>query len=314
MQTRALGRTGLAVSHLGLGTMTWGRQTPAEDAVAQLEMFRDAGGTLIDSAASYGDGAAEEILGAALAARSDRHEIVLATKAGISRRTGEPVVDASRRTLLDALDGSLRRLQTDHVDLWQVHAWDVSVPLEETLAALETAVSSGRTRYIGVSNYRGWQLGTAASWQRAWPGRTPLAGIQSEYSLLRRNVERDVLAAAGHHGLGLLAWSPLAGGVLTGKYRRGVPDDARGADPYWTARVAAYRDDRSERIVDAVVTAADGLGVSPLAVALAWVRDRVGVSAALVGARTVAQLSAQLVADSVRLPAEISEALDDVSA
>jgi aryl-alcohol dehydrogenase-like predicted oxidoreductase len=302
------------VSQLGLGTMTWGRETAREDAIEQLAAFRAAGGTLIDTAASYGDGAAEEILGDALAAHSDRADFVLATKAGVSRRNGERLIDTSRRALLDALDASLRRLRTDHVDLWQVHAWDPAVPLEETLAALDTAVATGRTRYVGVSNYRGWQLGTAAAWQRAWPGRAPLAGVQAEYSLLRRYVESDVLLAAAHHGLGLLAWSPLAGGVLTGKYRRGVPETTRGADPYWADRISTYFDDRGSRVVDAVVTASDGLGVSPLAVALAWVRDRPGVAAALIGARTSAQLGAQLAADRVQLPAEISAALDDASA
>jgi aryl-alcohol dehydrogenase-like predicted oxidoreductase len=314
MQTRALGRTGLAVSRLGLGTMTWGRETPPEDAVEQLEVFRAAGGTLVDTAASYGDGNAEVILGDALAARADRDDVVLATKAGVSRRGGGRVIDTSRRALLDALDASLRRLRTDHVDLWQVHAWDPAVPLEETLGALDTAVASGRARYVGVSNFRAWQVGTAASWQRAWPGRAPIASVQAEYSLLRRHVEAELLPAATHHGLGLLPWSPLAGGVLTGKYRRGVPDDTRGADPYWADRIATYFDDRSGRVVDAVATAADGLGVSPLAVALAWVRDRPGVSCALLGARTTLQLIAQLATEQVQLPAEISTALDDASA
>src|SRR6185437_4740235 len=152
MQTRALGRTGLAVSTLGLGTMTWGRETSREEAIEQLDGFRAAGGTLIDTAASYGAGAAEEILGDALAGRSDRHEMVVATKAAITRRGDVRIVDASRRALLDALDTSLRRLRTDHVDLWQVHAWDPGVPLEETLAALDVALASGRTRYVGVSN------------------------------------------------------------------------------------------------------------------------------------------------------------------
>lgn len=313
MQTRAVGRTGLTVSHFGLGTMTWGRTTAREEAIEQLEAFRRVGGTLIDTAASYGDGAAEEILGEALAARSDRHEAVLSTKAGIAVRGGAIRVDASRRALLDALDGSLRRLRTDHVDLWQVHAWDPAVPLDETLGALDTAVSSGRVRYAGVSNYRGWQLGTAAAWQRGVPGHAPLACVQTEYSLVRRRAERAVVPAAAHHGLGVLAWSPLAGGVLTGKYRRGVPDSTRGADPYWAARIAAYSGERGGRIVDAVATASDGLGVTPLAVALAWVRDRPGVSAALLGARTPAQLVEQLAADRVRLPAEISAALDDAS-
>jgi len=314
METRRLGATGLAVSRLGLGTMTWGGDTDADEASAQLDAFRDAGGTLVDTAYVYGDGAAETILGDLLGGRHDRSELVIATKAGVTRSAGTITRDASRRSLLDALDTSLRRLRLDHVDLWQLHAWDAAVPLEETLAALDAAVASGRTRYVGVSNYAGWQLGSAAAWQRAWPGRAPLASVQSEYSLLRRAVESSVLPACRHHGLGMLAWSPLAGGVLTGKYRGGVPADTRGASGLWTEQVARYRADRGSHVVDAVVTAADGLGVSPLAVALAWVRDRSGVTAAVVGARTPAQLAASLDAERLRLPDEIRQALDDVSA
>jgi aryl-alcohol dehydrogenase-like predicted oxidoreductase len=294
--------------------MTWGRQTNAEDAATQLELFLGAGGTLIDTAATYADGASEAILGEALAARSARSDVVLSTKAGLFLRRGEVTVDASRRALLDALDASLDRLKTDHVDLWQVHAWDPAVPIEETCAALDFAVSTGRTRYVGISNYNGWQTASAAAWQAAWPGRTPLVANQVEYSLLRRGVESDVVPACTHHGLGLLAWSPAAGGVLTGKYRGGIPADARGGEKQWKDRVAAYGDARGLRVVDAVVTAADGLGVDPLAVALSWVRDRPGVGSVLVGARDASQLKTTLAAGTFDLPSQIRSALDDVSA
>lgn len=313
MQQRALGRTGLTVSQLGLGTMTWGRHTSAQDAAEQLDAFVAAGGTLVDTAASYGDGVAEQILGDLLAQRADRCALVVATKAGISRRGGPRVIDTSRKALLDALDGSLRRLRSDHVDLWQVHAWDPQVPFDETLAALDFAVTSGRARYVGVSNYSAWQLSGAAAWQGAWPGRAPICAIQVEYSLLRRTGEQDLRAAAAHHGAGILAWSPLANGVLTGKYRGGVPNGARGADQWWADRVDAYLDERSGHIVDALVTASDGLGVPPHAVALGWVRQQPGISGALIGARTPSQLRELLTSADTVLPAEIIQALDEVS-
>lgn len=312
MQSRRLGTSGLTVSRLALGTMTWGRGTDAEEAAASLRAFRDAGGTLVDTAAGYAAGASEQLLGELLTG-SASHDLVIATKAGISRRTGARVVDASRRALLGSLDTSLARLGVDHVDLWQVHAWDAAVAVEETLEALDVAVSSGRARYVGVSNYNGWQTGTAAAWQRAWPGRARLASSQVEYSLLRRGVEAEVLGACAHHGLGVLAWSPLAGGVLTGKYAGAMPTDSRGNAEAWRDRMAAYLTDGDDRIVEAVGTAARGLGTSPLGVALAWVRDRPGVSAAIVGARTAEQLAPALAAEAVTLPDTIRRALDDVS-
>lgn len=312
METRPVGRSGLRVSRLGLGTMGWGGSISPAEAAGQLDVFLGAGGTLVDSAAGYEGGESERVLGSLLAG-SRRAQVVLATKAGISRRTGRRVVDTSRRELLADLDGSLARLRVDHVDLWQVHAWGTA-PLEETLATLDVAVSSGRARYVGVSNYSGWQTATAATHQGAWPGRAPVISTQVEWSLLRRGVEDEVLPAAAHHGLGVLAWSPLAGGVLTGKYAGGVPRDSRGATEHWRDRIEAYLDDRQSRVVDAVRTAADGLGSSSLAVSLAWLRDQRGLTAAVVGARTTAQLVGVLESEALDLPAEIRAALDDVSA
>ena len=212
MQTRAVGRTGLKVSRLGLGTMTWGRDTDEHEAREQLIAFVDAGGTLIDTAAGYTDGASESLIGELLGDVVRRDQVVLATKAGSSRRSGERVTDTSRGTLLRTLDESLRRLGTDHVDLWQVHVWTDDTPVEETLAALDTAVSSGRASYVGVSNYSGWQTAHAATWQRAVPGRSPIASTQVEYSLLNRSIEDEVLPAASALGLGVLPWSPLGRG------------------------------------------------------------------------------------------------------
>jgi len=315
MDQRPLGASGLAVSRLALGTMTWGRDTDEDDAAAQLTAFLDAGGTLVDTADVYVDGHSERILGRLLRDVATRDAVVVATKA-VSRRGASDgrERDASRRHLLAALDASLERLQTSYVDLWQLHAFDPATPLEETLSALDTAVSSGRARYVGVSNYSGWQTAKAATWQRAWPGRAPLVSTQMEYSLLQRGVEREVVPAARDAGLGILPWSPLGRGVLTGKYRAGTPADSRGASPMFAPFVEPYLDDRASRVVGAVLTAADGLGVSPLVVSLAWIRDAPGVVAPIVGARTVGQLTGSLDAESLVLPAEIRAALDDVSA
>jgi aryl-alcohol dehydrogenase-like predicted oxidoreductase len=310
MEQRRLGHSGLSVSRLGLGTLTWGTDTGETEAAELLAAFVDAGGTLVDTAGVYADGASERLLGRLLRGGVARDDIVIATKAGI---TGGGRYDASRRHLLGALDASLGRLGVDHVDLWQVHAYDAETPLEETLSALDAAVASGRCRYVGVADHAGWQLAKAAAWQRAWPGRAPLLAAQAEYSLLRRDIEREVVPAALDAGVGLLPWSPLGRGVLTGKYRTGIPADSRAATPHLAEFVRPYLGDRCRQIVESVATAGDGLGVSPLAVALSWVRDRPGVVAPIVGARTAAQLGDILRAEDVTLPPEIRDALDDVS-
>ncbi|WP_432922198.1 aldo/keto reductase [Microbispora sp. CA-135349] len=310
MDQRLVGRSGLSVSRIGLGTMTWARDTSAEEATAQLTAFTEAGGTLIDTADVYGGGDAERLIGRLIRDVVPRSELVIATKAVLAPG-GER--DASRRHLIRALDASLARLGLDEVDLWQLHAFDPRVPLEETLAAVDFAVSTGRTAYAGVCNYTGWQLAAAATWQRCGDARAPIVAAQVEYSLLARDAEEELLPAAGHVGAGVLAWSPLGRGVLTGKYRTGIPADSRAATPHFAEFVRPYLDERCRSIVESVSTAAEGLGVSPLAVALAWVRDRPGVSSAIVGARTHAQLLGVLQAEKLTLPWEIREALDDVS-
>jgi aryl-alcohol dehydrogenase-like predicted oxidoreductase len=310
MKQRRLGRSGLTVSRLGLGTMTWGRDTEADDASAQLAAFVDAGGTLVDTADVYSEGDSELVLGRLLREVVPRDDLVVATKAVI---TPDGRYDASRRHLLGALDASLGRLGLGHVDLWQLHVYDPATPLEETMSALDDAVSSGRTRYAGVSNYAAWHLAKAATWQRAWPGRAPIVSNQVEYSLLQRGIERDVVPAALDAGVGILPWSPLGRGVLTGKYRTGIPADSRAAAKHFAEFVRPYLGEDSRRIVESVSTAADGLGVSALAVALSWVRDRPGVVAPIVGARTSAQLLGILDVEQLTLPQEIRNALDDVS-
>ncbi|MGK5543634.1 aldo/keto reductase [Streptomyces sp. URMC 127] len=314
MELRHLGRTGLRVSRLGLGTLTWGRDTDGGDAAEQLKTFWEAGGTLVDTADVYADGAAEHLLGRLMEDLVPRRDLVIATKSG-SVPDPDRRFDGSRGHLLTALDASLERLGTDYVDLWQIHAFDPHTPVEETLQAIDIAVTSGRARYAGVSNFCGWQLARAATWQLAAPGvRTRLASTQMEYSLLQRGIEREVLPAALDLGIGVLPSSPLGRGVLTGKYRHATPADSRGASEHLAPFVAPYLDETASRVVDAVATAADGLATTALKVALAWVRDRPGVVAPIVGARTAQQLRTTLSVESLTLPDEICRALDDVSA
>ena len=313
MELRPLGRSGLWVGRLGLGTMTWGRGTDEYEARDQLSVFLDGGGRLIDTADVYADGVSEEMLGELVEEFGIRDQIVLATKV-VSRPGPERRFDASRRHLLATLEQSLRRLRTDCIDLWQLHAWDPMTPIDETLAAIDDAVRSGKVRYAGISNYSGWQAARVATAQRAVPGRAPIVTAQMEYSLLERGIERELVPAAQHLGFGILPWSPLGRGVLTGKYRHGIPSDSRGSHPETAGWVQVYLDERGRRIVDAVATAADGLGVSPTEVALAWLRDRPGVVAPILGARTNNQLLIALAGDDLELPDEISRALDEVSA
>ncbi|MFF8787512.1 aldo/keto reductase [Streptomyces sp. NPDC015125] len=314
MEQRHLGRTGLRVSRLGLGTLNWARDTDEQEAADQLKAFWEAGGTLVDTADIYADGGAEYLLGRLTEGLVPREDLVIATKAG-SVLEPDRRVDGSRRHLLAALDASLERLGTEYVDLWQLHAFDPHTPLEETLQALDLAVTSGRARYVGLSNFSGWQLAKAGTWQLAAPGvRTRLASTQMEYSLLQRGIEREVLPAALDLGMGLLPSSPLGRGVLTGKYRHATPADSRGASEQLAPFVAPYLDETAGRVVEAVTTAADGLAVTPVQVALSWVRDRPGVTAPILGARTEQQLRAALSVETLSLPDEIRRALDDVSA
>ncbi len=314
MEFRRAGKSGLLISRLGLGTMTWGRDTDEHEAADQARAYLDAGGNFLDTAALYGDGDSERVIGGLIGTLFQRADILISTKAGISFQEGERVVNSSRRALIAELDNSLNRLGTDFIDLWQVHAWDPFNPLDDTLSALDYAYSSGRARYVGVSNFAGWQSARAITRQESFPTKAPIASLQNEYSLLNREVEKEILPCAGELDVGFLAWSPLGRGVLTGKYRMGTPSDSRGASPHFAGFVEPYMDTRSGRIVEAVNVAAEGLGYSPLEVALTWVRDRVGVTSAIVGARTGAQLRGILMSEEISLPYIVRSALDDASA
>ena len=307
-----MGASGLRVSALGLGTMTWGRDTDEHEASEQLRAFLDTGGNLVDTAASYAQGASEEVIGALIGTEVAREDVILCTKAGAPRDSQTREADTSRGHLLDTLDASLTRLGTDHVDLWLVQAPDAGTPLTETISALRHAVASGRSRYVGLSNHPGWAVARAATLLER--DDTSLTAAQMEYSLLERGIEREVMPACEALGVGLLAWSPLGRGVLTAKYRRSIPADSRAASPHLRGFVEPYLTESAQGVVEAVATAAQGLGRTPLEVALAWARDAPGVASAIVGARTPAQLRGSLTATDLRLPSAIRTALDDVTA
>ncbi len=312
MKMKRLGSSAVEVSRLGLGTMTWGRDTDEHEAAEQLRHFLDAGGNLIDTAASYGDGDSERVISGFLGTLVDRDSLIISSKAGVSRNA-ERRVNNTRSSLLNDLDATLQRLGIEYLDLWQVHTWDSRTPLEETLLALDYAVSSGRVRYVGLSNFSGWQMARAATLQNPIFGKAPISSNQVEYSLLNRSAESEVLPAADSLGIGVLAWSPLGRGVLTGKYRLGIPADSRGATPHFSSFVAPYLTPKSRGIIDAVCVAAEGLGYSPLEVALSWVRDAPIVSSAIVGARTGAQLRGILTVEEIELPEQVRLALDEIS-
>ncbi|ANN15888.1 aldo/keto reductase [Amycolatopsis orientalis] len=311
MKRRELGHSGLKISRMGLGTATWGLTTDRDEAAKQLEEFVGAGGDLVDSSDVYGEGASERVIGELLGAVVPRSSVVLATKSG-GVAGGKPGdADTRRESLLSALDASLTRLRTDYVDLWQMHVWDDRTPIDETMSAIETAVQSGRVRHAGICNYAGWQTALAA--RKRLGGGPSLVSTQVEYSLLERGAEREVVPAAAALGLGVLPWAPLGRGVLTAKYRSGVPQE-RTKSSFFRWYVGHHLNaPRTGEIVDTVASAAAELDVAPVAIALAWVRDRPSVVAPVVGARTVEQLRDSLTAESLELPEEIRTRLDEVS-
>ena len=318
MDYRTLGRSGCAVSSLCLGTMTFGAETDEAGAHRQLDRFTEAGGTFIDTADVYGHGASEEIIGRWLAARPAgvTEPVVLATKGRFPLASDPNGAGLSARHLTRALDASLCRLGVDAVDLYQVHAFDPCTPLEETLRTLDGFVRAGRIRYYGLSNFTGWQL-TKAVWLARELGLAGPVTLQPQYSLLAREIEWEIAPAAVDAGLGLLPWSPLGGGWLSGKYRRDQrPSGATrlGEDPGRGMEAYDRRGtDRTWRVIAAVQQVASDRGVSMAEVALAWVNARPGVTATILGARTAEQLEVNLRAAGLRLSAAETAALDAAS-
>ena len=318
MEYRTLGHSGCAVSNLTLGTMTFGVEANESGAHEQLDRFVEAGGTLVDTADVYGDGRSEEIIGRWFASRpADVTEpVVLATKGRFPLDESPNGAGLSARHLTRALDASLRRLGLEAVDLYQLHSYDPLTPLEETLRTLDGFVREGKIRYYGLSNFTGWQLTKAVLLARALNIAEPVT-IQPQYSLLVRETEWEIVPAAIDAGMGLLPWSPLGGGWLSGKYKRDQrPSGATrlGEDP--NRGMEAYTRRGTERtwnVIDAVQKVAEARGVSMAEVALAWVTGRPGVSSTLLGARTVGQLETNLRAEGLRLTAAELAALDAAS-
>lgn len=319
MEYRTLGHSGCAVSAYALGTMTFGQETTEDDAQAQLDQFAEAGGTFVDTADVYGRGASEEIVGRWLARRpaAIREQVVLATKGRFAMGAGPNDAGLSRRHLAAALDASLKRLGVARVDLYQVHSYDPWTPLEETLRFLDDAVRAGKVHYVGLSNFTGWQLQRAVGIAEH-AGFAPPVTLQPQYNLLAREIEWEIVPAARANGLGLLPWSPLGGGWLTGKYRRDErPAGATrlGEDP--NRGVEAYdrrsRDQRTWDVLDAAGSVAEERGVPMAQVALAWLCQRPGVTSVILGARTPAQLADNLGAAGLRLTDDEVKRLDEAS-
>ena len=319
MDYRTLGRSGCSVSTLTLGTMTFGAETDEAGSHAQLDAFVAAGGNLVDVADVYAAGASEQIVGSWLAARPAEITggVVLATKGRFPMGDGVNDVGLSRRHLQRALDDSLRRLGVDCIDLYQVHSWDPLTPLDETLRALDDMVRAGKVRYIGLSNFTGWQVQKALAVARALRLELPVT-LQPQYNLLVREIEWEVVPSCADAGLGLLPWSPLGGGWLTGKYSRAErpsgttrlgENPQRGVEAY--DRRSAQQ--RTWDVVDAVREIADARALPMAQIALAWLMDRPTVTSVILGARTVEQLAANLGAAGLHLSEAESAALDRAS-
>jgi aryl-alcohol dehydrogenase-like predicted oxidoreductase len=318
MDYRQLGRCGLRVSPLTLGTMGFGGggkfravgDTDLEGAKRQVDMALDAGVNLVDTADVYSDGLAEEIVGQALSGRRDR--VLLATKARFPMGPGPNDAGLSRHHLIEACEASLRRLRTDHIDLYQAHEWDGQTPLEETLSALEQLVRSGKVRYVGCSNFAGWQVMKALGVAQA-NGLPRFVSQQVYLSLQERSAEYDIVPSALDQGLGLLIWSPLAGGLLSGKYRRDQPPPAGSRHASEWNEPPVYDEDKLHDTIDVLVEVAEGHGVSPARVALAWLLARPGITTLVVGARTEEQLADNLAAAELELSTDEIERLEAVS-
>jgi aryl-alcohol dehydrogenase-like predicted oxidoreductase len=318
VEYRLLGRSGCVVSAYALGTMTFGVETDQEGAYAQLDAFLAAGGTLVDTADVYGSGASERIVGDWLTTRDGaRDRMVLATKGRFPTGPGRNDGGLSRQHLGPAIDASLRRLRVEVIDLYQVHSFDPLTPLEETLGVLDDAVRAGKVRYVGLSNFTGWQLQKACD-LAAFRGLAHPVTLQPQYNLLAREIEWEIVPACHSTGLGLLPWSPLGGGWLTGKYRADErPSGATRLGENPDRGVEAY-DGRSQRqrtwdVLDAVGAVAEDRDASMAQVALAWLADRPAVTSVILGARTLEQLQDNLGAAGLRLSPDEVARLDAAS-
>ncbi|MFT0848666.1 aldo/keto reductase [Actinomycetaceae bacterium L2_0104] len=311
MRERTVGRSGLVVGEIGLGTLTWGRDTDEDQALGQLHTLLDAGGNFLDTSPAFGAGAAESLIGTILNGRIARKDIVLCTKAGFTTMGLRSRFGAGRGAILDSVADSLERMNTDYLDILMVAAPDPLAPDEETATTLASLVENGTVRYIGFMGYPAWR--GAVLQQLLSDRQLPLlSAVEVEYSLLARSCEEELIPMSAHMGLGIVAASPLGRGVLTGKYRRSIPPTSRAASDHLAAFVDPYLQDRPRRLVEAVATAAEGLGTSPSGIAMSWVLAQPGVSVALTGARTSNQLH-HILDSLLELPDPIEYVLSEVT-
>ncbi len=289
MKVVNLGTSGLKVSALCMGTLTFGREADEPTSFAILDGFVEAGGNFVDTANSYSEGESERVVGRWMQARNNRNQIVLATK--VFNRVGDGPNDAglSRRHVMGAVEDSLSRLQTDFVDLYQIHRWDPDTPIEETLDALNDLVHQGKVRYIGCSNLSAWQL-CRALWLSERNGWASFVSVQPMYNILKRRIETEILPLCDDQGLGVIPYNPLAGGFLTGKYRQDQPPAKAVRLERFEICYRRYWTDESFRVLKAFLTAAEERGVTPAQLALAWVMAEPRITAPIIGARTPEQL------------------------
>jgi len=296
MEYRFLGNTGLKVSELALGTQTFGWGADEKTANALADLFVRAGGNLFDTADSYNNGVSESMLGSWLKARKNRHSVIIATKVFFPTGDGPNDTGASRKHIFQSINESLRRLQTDYVDLYQIHCFDISTPLEETLSALDDLVRAGKIRYIGASNYTASQLEKALMLSKIH-GWKSFSSLQAEYSLIVRSTEWELLPLCREEGLGFLAWSPIAGGWLTGKYGRNQsppPNSRVGRKDRWDDQSEQRESELTWRVIDNLIEIGKDRGKTPAQVALNWILQQPGVTASILGARTLEQLKENL--------------------
>ena len=317
MHYRYLGRTGMKVSEICLGAMTFGRETPEDESYDLLDRFAEAGGNFIDTANVYSRGISETIVGRWLK-QQRREDYVIATKVRWPMGDGINDTGLSRKHILAAVEASLKCLQTDTIDLYQIHGWDPGTPLEETLGTLHQLVQSGKVRYIGASNVTGWQLQKAIDISREM-GWEPFACLQPLYNLLDRAIEWELLPVCAHEGVGVIPWSPLRGGWLSGRYRRGMegpPADSRVEEAGkrgWGEAWDVYDSERTWSVIDTLIEVAEAVERTPAQVALRWLLQRPGVTAPIIGARVMRHLEDNLGAADFTLSEEQMAALNAIS-
>ncbi|RKP58105.1 aldo/keto reductase [Cohnella endophytica] len=311
MQIRVLGRSGLAVSELCLGTMSFGNTTDESDSIRMIDLFREQGGNFLDTANVYVNGRSEEIVGKAI--KNVRSEVVLATKVRMHTADHPNGAGVSRKHIMQSVEESLQRLQTDYIDLYQVHVWDHLTPIEETLRALDDLVSSGKVRYIGCSNFFAWQLMKSLAVSDA-NRYVRFISIQPQYSLVSREMDREMMSLCLEENVGVIPWAPLGGGFLTGRYSKEEPTTGRLSSKIGESSWALRGTERNFEILDAVQSAARELDKTPAQVSLNWLLNRKGITSPIFGASTLEQYADNMGAVGWKMPQAIWDRLDEVSA